>query len=144
MVCCAATSGASQASVGRQRFNRERMDIALQEIIDCGVDQPVPGDRGNPSKRLGHDPYAKVAKTARRAGMAFMQMTIVLHAKLGRGKAALQSFSQALRATGCELTHIPGRSGGADVGADSTVGFTLPLSHSTCGNMKSIVAGVIP
>ena len=116
------------------------MDIALQKIIDGGVDQPVPGHGGDPAKRFGHDPNSKVALAPARAGMACMQVTFILHRKLRGIKAFLQSFTQTLRANGC---HTPGGSDGAAVGGPRPV-FVLLLSHRTCGNMKIIVAGVIP
>jgi len=124
------------------------MDIALQQIIDSGVDQPVPSHGGDPAKRFRHDPNSKVALAPARAGMACMQVTFILHVELGGIKAFLQSFTQNFRANGCgsircALIHAPGGSDGAAVGAPRPA-FVLPLSHRTCGNMKIIVAGVIP
>lgn len=108
----------------------------------------MPSHGGDPAKRFGHDPNSKVALAPLRAGMACMQVTFILHRKLGGIKAFLQSFTQTLRATGCglircRLIHCPGGSDGAAVGGPRPV-FVLLLSHRTCGNMKIIVAGVIP
>jgi len=112
----------------------------------------MPSHGGDPAKRFGHDSHSKVALAPLRAGMACMQVTFILHRKLGRIKAFLQSCTQTLSATGCGsirygfrrgLIHRPGGSDGAAVGGPRPV-FVLLLSHRTCGNMKIIVAGVIP
>lgn len=134
---------ADRVSIGRQRLDRKRMNIVFQEIIDRGVDHPMPSHSGDSSKRFRHDPHAKVALAAFRAGVALVQVTLILHGELGGIEAILQAFTQTLRAAGCALTHGPGGSEGA--GADGAlVLFALLLSQSTCGNMKIIVAGVIP
>jgi len=108
----------------------------------------MPSHGGDAAKRFGHDPNSKVALAPLRAGMACMQVTVILHSKLGGIKAFLQSCTQTLRATGCGLircglVHRLGGSDGAAVGGPRLV-FVLLLSHRTCGNMKIIVAGVIP
>jgi len=124
-------------SARRQRLDGKRMNVVLQKIIDGRVDQPVPGHRRYSSKRFRHDPYPKMTLPARGAGVACVQVTLIRHAELGGRKAALQSFAKALRSIGYDPAHDVG-------GAASCTGFVLPLSHSTCGNMKSMVAGVIP
>ena len=129
------------ASIGRQRFNRQRVNIGLQEVSNRGVNQPMPGHGGYSSERLGHDPDAKMALAPRSPRVAFMQVAFIAHGKLGGVEAVLQTFAQQLRAAGGERAHDPGGSDGA---GDPAGPFVLLLSHSTCGNMKIMVAGVIP
>ena len=73
--------------------------------------------------------------------MAVMQVAFIVHRKLGRIEACLQALTQPLFATGSGQTHGPEGSDGA---GDPAGPFALVLSHSTWGNMKIIVAGVIP
>jgi hypothetical protein len=62
-----------------ERFDGERVDVALQKIINCRVDQTVPRDSGYSSKRLGHNPYPKVTLAARCACVAFVTVTLIYH-----------------------------------------------------------------
>jgi len=129
------------ASIGGQRFNRQRVDIGLQEVCHRSVNQPMPGHGGYPSERLGHDPDSKMALAPGSARVAFVQVAFIAHGKLGGVEAVLQTFAQPLSAAGGRLAHDPGGSDGA---GDPAAPFALLLSHSTCGNMKIMVAGVIP
>ena len=60
----------------------------------------MPSHGRHAAKRFRYDPDPEVALSARRPGMAFVQVTFILHRKLSRRKTALQSFAQALRAAG--------------------------------------------
>ncbi len=73
--------------------------------------------------------------------MAMMQVTLIVHGKLGGVEACLQAFTQPLLAAGSGQAHDPE---GSDGEGDPAGPFALLLSQSTWGNMKIIVAGVIP
>ena len=75
--------------VGRQRLDRQRVDIALHQIVDRRVNQPMPGHRGYAAKRLRDDTNSKMALPAGRPGMALVQMALILDRQLRRRKAAL-------------------------------------------------------
>ena len=128
----------------RPGFDRERVNVAFHKIIDGGVDEAVPGHREHAAKRLGHDANPKMTLTSRGAGVSRMEMTFVFHDELYRGKAQLQAFAKALRPIGRGPTHGAGGPDGAAVDGESAAGFALLLSHRTCGNMNTIVAGVMP
>src|ERR1700690_3418111 len=139
--CCIAISTGARASIGGQRFNRQRVNIGLQEVCHRSVNQPVPRHGRYPSECLGHDPGAKMALAPRSPRVAFMQVAFIAHDKLSGVESVLQTFAQPLRAADGGLVHDPGGSDGA---GDPAAPFALLLSHSTCGNMKIMVAGVIP
>src|ERR1700733_8576004 len=56
--------------VGRQRLDRQRMNIALHQIVDCRVNQSMPGHRRDAAKRLCDDTNSEVAQPRGGAGMA--------------------------------------------------------------------------
>src|ERR1700742_2298044 len=110
-------------SIGRQGLDCQRMDVALHEIVDSRVNQFVTRDRGHAAKRFRHDPNSKMALAARRAGMAFVQMALVLDGQLRRREASLEPLAQPIGARG----------GGASP-------CDLLTSQKIWGSMKSIVA----
>src|ERR1700675_4358467 len=108
--CC--TAPEHRMSVGRrQRLNRERMNVGLHQVVDCGVDQSMPRQGRNSPECLSDDSYTKVAMSVRSAGMPCVQMAFVFDNELRRRKPCLQPFTQALRAVsgsrGRDLTGQP-------------------------------------
>lgn len=110
------------------------MDFARQHVGKRRVDQAVARYGGNAAKRLRHDAYTKVTRSAGRTGMAGMPLTLVLDRKLNGRKMGYELPAQAIFA--CGGTH-----GGA---APDSAGLTLLLSHSTWGIMNSSIAALMP
>jgi len=96
-------TGWGSARRGR-RIDRERMNVARQEVIDGGVDQAVARHAAQAAKRLGHDSDAKMAVALRSSRMAGMPVTLVLDDEERRRKTALQTLPQTLF-TGAWLGH---------------------------------------
>ncbi len=73
------------------------VDVALHEVPDGRIDQPVALQGRNTPERLGHDMYAKMAQAPGRAGMTGMQVALVLDDEFLRRKALRQDIAQARR-----------------------------------------------
>lgn len=118
---------------GRQGLDGEGVDITFQHIIQGRVYQAVPGDRGHTPKCLGYDPYPIVAVAARRARMAGMKVTFIVDYQLNRGEPGDQFFAQPPFSG--RLAHEP---------RSARASRVLPLSHMTCGIMKTSIAALMP
>lgn len=111
------------------------MDIGAQELIEGGIDQAMTGEGGEAAKRLGDDPDPKVSPPVGGPRVSRMPMTLVDHLELERCEALAEHRAQPL-----DTAHRCGIHGGAA----SSAGRALPLSHTTCGIMKSIIATMMP
>ena len=118
------------ASAGRQRLDREGMDVGLQEIADGDIDRAVPRQGRLTAKRLRHDAYPEMTLPARGAGVSGVRVALVLDLEFDRREAGLQPLAQA--------------QGARHEGSSAGAGLSLPLSQKTWGIMKAIIASVIP
>jgi len=117
-----------------ERFDRERVDIALQHVGERGVHQAVARHGGDAAERLGHDTHAKMALSADGPRMSGVQVTFVLDAELQRGKFGDEAPAQTLLAgRAAHGGSVPGRTG-----------LVLLFSQNTWGIMKRSVAALIP
>src|ERR1700683_2890083 len=109
----------------RPRIDRQRVDIALQEVGECGVHQAVARHGRDAAERLGDDSYAKMALSPGGAGMSRVQATLVFDGELKRSKFGREPPAQPFFAG--RAVH-----GGAP---SDCAGRILPFSHNTCGIM---------
>jgi tRNA A22 N-methylase len=82
------------------------MDVGFQEVIDSRVNHAVTRQRGDAAECLGNDADPEVAVSVGCAGMAGVQMTLVLDDEKRRCKTAFQAMPQPLRTAGISLSHM--------------------------------------
>jgi len=110
------------------------VDLALQHVAERSVDQAVARHGRNSAKRLRHDTYTKMTRSAGCSGMAGVPVTFVLDRELDGRKTGYELPSQTLFA----FSHVHG--GAAPDGA----GLILLLSQNTWGIMNSSIAALMP
>jgi hypothetical protein len=116
------------------RIDRQRVDIALQEVGERRVHQPVARHGRDAAERLRDDSYAKMALSPGGTGMSGVPVTFVFDGEFKRSEFGREAQAQPFFAS---------RSAHGGAPSDCT-GRILLFSHNTCGIMKSSIATLIP
>src|SRR5947209_2394046 len=99
------------------------MDVILQHVAECGVHQPVTGERCDTAKSFRYDADPKMTLAARRSGVSGMSMAFIFDDELKRRECLVEALAHPRFAGRA-------RHGGA-ISDCGTLSLILPCSQIT-------------